>query len=483
RESGDDDDRLSSLPDEITSHLLSFLETKYAVGTSVLSRRWKDCWTRVSNLDLDNSLILRSLDEAPKLKCVPNILNRRHLLFTRFVDKVLGQHASLNSVRRFRFHLSHSKRLSEARFDRKLVFGALMEEIDVMISKKQRFGEPLRLSCIPESFYTLKNLRVAELSGVVLGATNQSVFLPNVEILKLCSVEIDFDSLGSLLSGCPVLETAHLESCKPSSFNSRKHVIEVSLPSLKKLKIGDDMRRDVMLCPFVIEAPNLEDLYLKQFVRLQFKGSSPLSWLNSASVDTGYCEFSNGFLMRLLNQISNAKKMCLSRMTLNNLWEVDDVKLPVFPNLTHLTIGTGGSSWILHSLLKSASKLRSLVVDMKLEKHSGEPMLWESLETASVPECLSSTLEEIEIKDLVAYQDEMNTIAYLLNAGAVLKQVNMHVNGRYLELNGREELDSLLKFSRRSSACEARLLFPNIDDIYTDSDDETYISDDAVWAL
>ncbi|CAI0439554.1 unnamed protein product [Linum tenue] len=45
------DDRLSSLPDEVISHILSFLQTKYAVGIAVLRRRWKDLWTRVSNLD------------------------------------------------------------------------------------------------------------------------------------------------------------------------------------------------------------------------------------------------------------------------------------------------------------------------------------------------------------------------------------------------------------------------------------------------
>ncbi|CAN1216577.1 Putative F-box protein At1g47915 [Linum perenne] len=56
-------DRLSSLPDEILSHVLSLLPTKYAAGTAVLSRPWKDLCTLVSNINLDNSLIYQRLNE------------------------------------------------------------------------------------------------------------------------------------------------------------------------------------------------------------------------------------------------------------------------------------------------------------------------------------------------------------------------------------------------------------------------------------
>ncbi|KAJ0633862.1 putative F-box domain-containing protein [Helianthus annuus] len=47
------DDLLSMLPEEIISHILSLMPTKYAVQTSVLSKKWRYIWMFVTNLDFD----------------------------------------------------------------------------------------------------------------------------------------------------------------------------------------------------------------------------------------------------------------------------------------------------------------------------------------------------------------------------------------------------------------------------------------------
>ncbi|CAI8587146.1 unnamed protein product [Vicia faba] len=45
-------DRINDLPDPILCHILSYLSTKLAVRTSILSRRWKTIWLSVPTFDM-----------------------------------------------------------------------------------------------------------------------------------------------------------------------------------------------------------------------------------------------------------------------------------------------------------------------------------------------------------------------------------------------------------------------------------------------
>ncbi|CAL1352506.1 unnamed protein product [Linum trigynum] len=177
----------------------------------------------------------------------------------------------------------------------------------------------------------------------------------------------------------------------------------VSLPSLKNFKMirfGNHVKPLV-----VIGAPNLEELHLQEFGKLELMGSSPLTCLHSAYIDIG--EHQSSDLAGVLNRISNAKKMFLSGNTLRRLSVADNVQLPVFPKLTHLTIGIWGSSYTLFSLLNSASKLQYLVIDMvSPHVHLLVGMVeWLVLQHLPTPECLLSSLEEVEIKHLVVAED------------------------------------------------------------------------------
>ncbi|MCH91865.1 F-box/FBD/LRR-repeat protein [Trifolium medium] len=48
------EDRISSLPDPILHHILSFLPTKFAASTTILSKRWNPLWLSVPTLHFDD---------------------------------------------------------------------------------------------------------------------------------------------------------------------------------------------------------------------------------------------------------------------------------------------------------------------------------------------------------------------------------------------------------------------------------------------
>ncbi|CAN6810077.1 unnamed protein product [Brassica oleracea] len=53
---GSSKDLISSLPDELICHILSFLSTTQAASTSVLSKRWRHLLAFVTSLDFDSSI-------------------------------------------------------------------------------------------------------------------------------------------------------------------------------------------------------------------------------------------------------------------------------------------------------------------------------------------------------------------------------------------------------------------------------------------
>ncbi|KAL6226176.1 hypothetical protein ACLB2K_000139 [Fragaria x ananassa] len=89
-EVGDGEDKISQLPDALLSHILSFLTTKQAVRTSILSTRWNNIWVSVPSLDL----VHYYCNESRSL----------HAAFVSFVDRALHCRGLLDIQR---FHLRY----------------------------------------------------------------------------------------------------------------------------------------------------------------------------------------------------------------------------------------------------------------------------------------------------------------------------------------------------------------------------------------
>ncbi|KAK7858059.1 f-box protein [Quercus suber] len=73
---------INNFPDPILQHVLSYLSTKEAVRTSILSKRWKYLWTSIPKIDFNEG--------APDGR----------MMFMKFVERVLALHGPSN-IKRF----------------------------------------------------------------------------------------------------------------------------------------------------------------------------------------------------------------------------------------------------------------------------------------------------------------------------------------------------------------------------------------------
>ncbi|KAB2600926.1 F-box/FBD/LRR-repeat protein [Pyrus ussuriensis x Pyrus communis] len=84
-------DRISQLPDEILSSIVSLLPLKEAAATSILSRRWQYVWSSTMNLDLDakfelGEYLFHFMVMEPELK------DQEQHRYVNWVDNVVEQH-------------------------------------------------------------------------------------------------------------------------------------------------------------------------------------------------------------------------------------------------------------------------------------------------------------------------------------------------------------------------------------------------------
>lgn len=185
-------DRISSLPNPVVSHILSFLPTKEAASTSVLSKKWRYLFAYVTNLDFDDS---DYQDGKPKSDAE---LSRS---FMEFVDRVLALQGN-GSVNKFSLECSNYD-VDLARVTGWIlnVLGRGVSELDLSILEYP----------LPSEIFvskTLVRLKLGPANDLTLTLDRKDVFLPKLKTLYIDCVDVQERGFGfvKLLSGCPVLE-------------------------------------------------------------------------------------------------------------------------------------------------------------------------------------------------------------------------------------------------------------------------------------
>ncbi|CAJ2643380.1 unnamed protein product [Trifolium pratense] len=186
-----DRDIISSLPDSILYHILSFLPTKDAAATSVLAKRWKPLWFSQLNLHFDD-------------KYFPDAFAFRQFLYSIITirDNTLPIHS---------FHLTCCHHGFYYRKDfYNAVYAAItrrVQNLSIDLCYHDRYG----IMRLPTLVLTTKTLSVLKLKRVKLIMKKKDhdvvVDLPYLKVLHLESVCFTYyQDIIKLLSGCPILE-------------------------------------------------------------------------------------------------------------------------------------------------------------------------------------------------------------------------------------------------------------------------------------
>ncbi|KAF3336777.1 F-box domain containing protein [Carex littledalei] len=211
-------DRISSLPDEMLQHILSFLGIRQSVQTSVVSKRWVNLWTSLSHLNFDpHEFVLEDESDAKFKKFVEMLLSRHETSFLdNFQIKILDQYGCFDLVRTC---VSYAMKVNprvfsvEAPFFHKDICGPIFscESIEELFLRKSNY--PHR---IPD-FVNLPRIRRLQLTGTRLDngciTIPDFVNLPRIRRLQLTRTRLDNGCITRLFSGCPVLEDVSLEYC------------------------------------------------------------------------------------------------------------------------------------------------------------------------------------------------------------------------------------------------------------------------------
>nr|XP_043639840.1 F-box/LRR-repeat protein At3g26922-like [Erigeron canadensis] len=221
-------DRISSLPDELILEILSCMDAKLAVQTSLLSTRWKLLWTSIPCLNFFS----RSFDSSLKVgNFVSNFLSRRnHQVDVSSVklDFEVGSQEILAQIVNYAVSRNVQKLLVIVNNKRLLFQDASLCPFSSKSLKKVTFSIPCRTPTTTWDF-------------------------PALTTMHLESVEF-FDNPVDLFSKCVNLKNLTLEK-----FAVFVQVFVISIPQLSNLRLNNGKNSIIVN----VVAPQLENLTIR----------------------------------------------------------------------------------------------------------------------------------------------------------------------------------------------------------------------------
>ncbi|GAU27361.1 hypothetical protein TSUD_55140 [Trifolium subterraneum] len=403
-----DDDIISKLPDSVIGHILSFLPTKYAVRTSVLSKRWIESWTLIPKVNLDDSLFY-----SPKRK---KSVGKQY--FINFVYKTLlfTQNYSMQS---FSLLISNNYDLTLLNTWISCILKKGVKKLSIISNLELPFSA-LTSHALFNHCNALEELTLWMCCcAIKVPPSPFGYFIfGSLEVLKLDGIIFTIDE--SLVIHLSKLKKFETKRCSWLS----AHDVTIEAPLLESVFIQDV--REPLSCKIKFSAS-----CIKEFTYCGYGSmSQPIVLSNSsatrnASVDiylsnNGSSHFheTRPCVFLLLKQFSQVKWLKFHILVVIDQPNV--VVLPKFSMLSDLDLACV-SGKVLLVLLQKTPVINTLV----LKDISSIDQ--ELLNSAVVPDCLASSLQVVKFEFVNCDQHELLLAKYFMENGRVLERMSFSI--------------------------------------------------------
>uniref|UniRef100_A0A5B7B567 F-box domain-containing protein n=2 Tax=Davidia involucrata TaxID=16924 RepID=A0A5B7B567_DAVIN len=434
------EDIISKLPDGVLHHILSFLSTKDAIRTSILSSRWQYLWTSISDIDLNDTLMWFGKKRENYPMC--------RTFFLDFVERVLLLHDA-SDIKRLR--LTFDVHVNASRVN-SWISAAIRHKVQELVLQL-----PLReLFVLPCCLFTCKSLAVLELRMDCDLRIPTNICFSSLKSLMLRPVTfLDDNSAQQLFSSCPVLELLALEDCEWKNIKS----ITISIPTLKDLTFYTGLNdEDLHDCEIKIYAANLISLNWCSNETVDFH-LYDLSSLVDASIKLWNLRASQQEVARravkLLNSIHNTKSLKISGDIFEVLSFAENLLncVPTFNNLTHLEVDSEISPYttrVLMDILQKSPELEFLDIGEGLK--FGDVFNEVDWMLVSVPCCFKSHLKTFSLSNFDGNASDIHLLKFMLKNAIVLESMTIYCSHNFsADVKKQEDVSSQLKMLPRGS--------------------------------
>ncbi|KAB2039459.1 hypothetical protein ES319_D02G011200v1 [Gossypium barbadense] len=419
------EDRISSFPDHILFHILSFLPIKEAVRTSIISTKWRYLFASISTIKFDGSLMSGLTDR--NVDSFKNFVDR----LLKFPDQVSLDCFGLNDIVSWNDR-DHNFDVSD------WICAALcrgVKEIDLDLENLGDILPALLFTC-----HSLVTLKLVALGSEI--KVPSDVCLGNLKTLQLGNSVLFGDSIHRLISNCHVLEDLAVIECRFDNISE----VNIQSPWLKRLVLVFNLdvfgNIDYVL---VINTPNLvyfqyTDAVVEGYNLTNMK-SLEKAHINICESDSIDCETS---ATHLIQGIRNVRSLSLTTDAAIFLTS----RLPIFHNLIEFEycgLGFDGIETWLVEFLHCAPNLETFTLNFPVDAR----IQWKVL-PVKVPSCLSFHLKEIEISCSETHIIEM--VSYFLNNAMVLENLIIRMKAMTVTQK-RKVSNQLLQLLKSSKKC------------------------------